>query len=363
MKGRSALSWVISGLAVSGLSLLLMLAALEGMIRLFMPQTALATNMWKPDPRLGYRLVPDYHGEYGAEKIPLVTNSWGMRDREYGAKATGTKRVYVLGDSLMFGYGVAMEDTFSRALEGWLKEHGAGAVEVVNGGVPGWGTAQQQLFFDETADLVQPDIVVLGLFVGNDILDNLQFARPNLGRVGGWRKQGLRTWFRENSQLYIWLRRQYNERTERWENLERLGVETHATQPPEKIRRGIELTEGALQRLAESTRKRGVEFVVMLIPRREQVYADLWQDVLTRHGLSPADYDARQPNQRLAEEIRANGMPVIDLLEPLTAAGVSDRELYFPVHLTPSGNAVSGAAAGRFLLQQGWLGTPAADAD
>lgn len=359
MKGRSPLVWLLSGLAVSVGSLLFVFAALELMIRLFMPQTALATNMWKPDPKLGYRLVPEFHGEYGEEKIPLVTNSWGMRDREYGPKQPGIQRVYVLGDSLMFGYGVAIEDAFSRSLENWLKEHGVASVEVVNGGVPGWGTAQQHLFFEETVDTVQPDVVILGLFVGNDILDNLQFARPNLGRVGSWRKQGFRTWFRENSQLYIWLRRQYNERTERWENLERLGVDTHATTPPEKIRRGIELTEEALGRLAESTRRRGIDLLVMLIPRREQVYDDLFRDVLARHALAADAYDARQPNQRLAEETRAQGVAVLDLLEPLSAAASTDRELYFPVHLTPSGNTVAGAAAGRFLLQQGWLGAAA----
>ena len=52
-------------------------------------------------------------------------NKAGFRDYEYSVdKPEGVFRIAVLGDSLIFGFGVNLEDTFPKVLERMLKKEG-----------------------------------------------------------------------------------------------------------------------------------------------------------------------------------------------------------------------------------------------
>lgn len=356
---RFDLRGLLSGLVISFTTVAVMLVAAELGIRWLRPQEHLRTEMWVADPVLGYRMVPNYRGSYVSLKdpMPLTTNSWGMRDHEYGPRPEGGVRIYVLGDSMMFGYAVAVEQTFAKLLERSLQQRvGSRPVEVVNGGVPGYGTFQELDFFEQTVDVVQPDIVLLGLYVGNDIMDNLEHTRPNLGRLGGWRTQGLAGWLRVQSQLYIWLRRHYNAVGRRGKKMELLAIDTHAVAPSARIERGLALTEKGVDAFAAAARRRGIRFAVILIPRREQVYPLLWQRTLAQLHLSSAAYDSHQPNSRLAAFAESRGIPVFDLLGPLEAR--QHDKLYFVVHWNPQGNSVAAQAAADFLLNSGLLTAP-----
>jgi len=118
------------------------------------------------DPVLGWRNLPNYQGATRGRKLTL--NSRGMRGREYDfAKPAATRRVLVLGDSYVWGYGVGDDEVFTEVLERRLQETGS-PWEVINTGVPGWGTDQELLFLVEEGFKYQPDVVVLALFLGND---------------------------------------------------------------------------------------------------------------------------------------------------------------------------------------------------
>ena len=65
------------------------------------------------DRRLGWRNIPNW--EATTENRKLKINSRGLRDREYSLqKPPGTKRILVLGDSYVWGYGVSNEERFLR---------------------------------------------------------------------------------------------------------------------------------------------------------------------------------------------------------------------------------------------------------
>ena len=88
---RFNLGGLLSGLLVSIVTVVLMLAAAEVGVRWLRPQQHLKTEMWVIDPTLGYRLAPNYQGSFSYKKIsmPLTTNSWGLRDHEYGPRPEG----------------------------------------------------------------------------------------------------------------------------------------------------------------------------------------------------------------------------------------------------------------------------------
>jgi len=103
-------------------------------------------------------------------------NREGFRGPETSvAKPPGTIRIAVLGDSFTEAQQIAEDKTFSavigRALTG-CAALGGRKVEVLNLGVNGYGTAQELMTLRHQAWQFAPDIVVLAVFTGNDIVNN-----------------------------------------------------------------------------------------------------------------------------------------------------------------------------------------------
>jgi len=122
-------------------------------------------------------------------------NSYGQRGRERSlAKAPGTKRVLLLGDSLAWGWGVDDEREFAALAERALGPK----VEFINLGVPGYSTDQQLLRFENEVDNWNPDLVLL-CFILNDVEGNsldhngtMAQRKPVFrpGANGGWELRG-----------------------------------------------------------------------------------------------------------------------------------------------------------------------------
>ena len=152
-------------------------------------------NFDKPDIFRGNSLRPKLAGWNTTEGTAYVEiNSHGYRDRERTkAKPGGVYRIAVLGDSFVEGRQVALEDTFCAVLERILNSKSvlAGkAVEVLNFGVSGYGTAQELLTLRHDVYAFAPDRVILAVFTANDVADNSQElsnrlrARPYFGLHG-----------------------------------------------------------------------------------------------------------------------------------------------------------------------------------
>ena len=113
----------------------------------------------------GFIVTPQYRHQ-------LSTNSKGFRGtREYAIpKPANVFRVVALGDSVVNGYGVEDEQTFSAVLEKKLSTKRP--AEVVNMGVPGFGNAEELIQLEHVGFEYQPDLVILGYFV-NDHFENI----------------------------------------------------------------------------------------------------------------------------------------------------------------------------------------------
>jgi PA14 domain/GDSL-like Lipase/Acylhydrolase family len=125
-----------------------------------------------------YELKPNVRGQFMGQ--PLVINSQGLRDYEYTrGKQPNTFRIVGVGDSSLFGWGVAIEDSGLKVLERRLDEKfRARKFEVVNFAVPGYNTAMESETFVQRCLEYAPDLVLLN-FNTNDY-DVPQFMRvPN----------------------------------------------------------------------------------------------------------------------------------------------------------------------------------------
>lgn len=124
-----------------------------------------------PEPGAGYTLMkPDSHYEW--QSIPVDINSHGLRGPETTyEKPPNTFRILNLGDSIVMGWGVRMEDTYGRRLESLLNEEGNGDLkfEVINAGVPGWSLDNALAYLQAEGLKYEPDLVVFDLTIANDI--------------------------------------------------------------------------------------------------------------------------------------------------------------------------------------------------
>ena len=177
-------------LALTAASVALTLLALEAAFRVArVPvgtvQINRATVRRSDNPRLRFELRPG--GAVRAE-VEYHVNELGLRGPETTLeKPPGVRRVAVLGDSIAFGYWVSDEQGFARQLERLLNQaaSGAGRVEVLNFGVPGYNLEQEIEALRAKALAFSPDLVVV-LFCLNDLeadpgeQRDLSRSRPDL---------------------------------------------------------------------------------------------------------------------------------------------------------------------------------------
>lgn len=178
---------------------------------------AFSPGAFVPDEVLGYRPAPDFEGRVvraGEYDTEFHTNAQGLRDGEIGLREPGVPRVLVVGDSFVWGTGVGQSQAFPQVLETELGADGR-RHEVLNGGVGGFGLDQYALWLERLLPTFRPDLVLVAVFLGNDMVrypppEAQPVARPIVARDGHRvRYRGeLEYWLRRHSRLaYVMLRR------------------------------------------------------------------------------------------------------------------------------------------------------------
>lgn len=118
------------------------------------------------NPILGFELKSNYRCD-NPDFIQTYerTNAHGQRDRERAhQKPDGVRRVLLLGDSVVEGYGLRASDTLGQQLENLFPD---GSTEVLNFGVSAYCTRAEIELLEVKGLAFDPDIVVL-VFVEND---------------------------------------------------------------------------------------------------------------------------------------------------------------------------------------------------
>lgn len=334
----------------------------EVAIRVLAPE---AQELFAPHPVLGMFHIPGARATWTREGTALVEiNTDGLRDREISvAKPPGTTRVLVLGDSIVEALQVPLDATFVKTLERGLERQGhpEQRTEVINGGVSGFGTAQEYLFFTQYGLEYKPDLVVLTFTVGNDVRNNserLESYRPTpffsiengrLVRSGRafyyesvWKKT-----LREHSHLYLFLMRRkavIAQTLGNWRAGDALPADlnVYSSTAGRAWDEVWEITERLLGEIARSSRSAGAALLVVAVPDPPQVYPWTLQRVLRGQAV-PAEWDLDLPQKRLRGIAERTGVPFVDLLGCFRAVGRARPEpLFFDFngHLTADGHRV-----------------------
>jgi lysophospholipase L1-like esterase len=120
------------------------------------------------EARIVYELRPRLDVIFAGAR--LTTSDAGHRGADVaGPKLISTFRIVGIGDSYMFGQGVADDETYLARLSGPTVDLLSGRqVETVNLAVPGYNTVMEVETLRARAEALQPDLVLIEI-VGNDL--------------------------------------------------------------------------------------------------------------------------------------------------------------------------------------------------
>ncbi|GAC1322054.1 MAG: hypothetical protein NVSMB2_19240 [Chloroflexota bacterium] len=133
-------------------------------------------GLYTLDTEAGYRMQPNACVRLKSTEYDgvLKTNANGMVGPAVPAtKPPGEFRIVVLGDSYAVGGQVPYEQTFPAVIEQRLHAAGWGQVRVIDAGVGGYTTFNEAGLLRENIATLQPDLVIVAAFLGNDVFENV----------------------------------------------------------------------------------------------------------------------------------------------------------------------------------------------
>jgi hypothetical protein len=363
--------------------LVVVLLLLEGALRIVRPMsTGLNALLYLPSIATDYDSVDKLEALLAGtvlgyspcrEDRGFVLNSRSFRTREYPDEPDPDQyRVMTLGDSFTYASGgLPYRQMWSAELERRLDAAFSDEVRVFSLGIPGVGPRFQLRLWELEHPLLDPDLVVVAFFIGNDFTDErrqqltparsgraielsytLRLVR-NLGRVWAQRATG-ESWRPTES---VDLRsgecgRELDPERRaieppRFSESDYLGLEGARMQicnrgrRPEFLEAAVD-TVTVFERFSSEIRATGSDLVVMMIPDEFQVDESLRVRVLAHLGNSADDYDIDLPQLRLAEALAGIGVRTVDLL-PRFRSATEDRRLYWPLntHWNAGGHALA----------------------
>ena len=346
-------------------------ATAEVAVRIVAPQSVL---LWRPGPFVAdgegfFRLRPGHQGEVTNRteyRHGFRVNSLGLRGGEPAPRAADACRVLSIGDSFTFGLGVEEEEVFLEVAAAELAAGGA-AIETLNGGIPAIGVPQAVRWLERHGLAAEPDLVLLVIFVGNDLrdavpdYDNWAVRNGQLATPTGY--SPIKDWLFNHVHLYALLKTalpagvQQRVRAalgmgEPWSlRYAREVFQIYDPEVPPLVRQGLERTDAAIARLTALAAEHDFGVAAMLVPDIVQVDDPRWRATLDHLGLAGADRDPRQPNRLLLERLGRHGVAALDLLDAFDEAFDAGAPLYFPTdrHWTAAGHELAGRKLARFL--------------
>ncbi len=380
---------LVNRLVLASASALVAVLAVETAFQAIKP--ASVYDLVPDDPRSGPGLIthpgvpnllrPGFRGHFMHPEFPglrVDINALGFRDTldDITAPGPGEASVLVLGDSLVFGTGVDVEQTFHHILERRGGEIATARLRVYGAGVPGFGQWDELHYLDELAPFIRPDVVVVGLYEGNDLEDNLR-AKVRDTRRGEPPPSPLPTsdrpllvrfllgvigrrpfWLGSSAALQYVLPAVEGP-------LVRLGLLDPAVptnemfdssllvSPPPVVTDALETTRAALRALAGRCDELHAVLVVLVIPAVIQAEPARFRDFVSLHSKArQPNYSRTQLHEEIVQMIQSLGVVVVDPLPALEAEAVAGRPCYHREgHWNAAGHRVAAEALAPVLRE------------
>jgi len=155
------------------------------------------------NPELGFDFIPNTEGYLSGKKVKI--NSQGLRDIDYPInKPKNTYRIAVIGDSITFGYGVDVNESYPEILEEILNSKSKINIEVLNFGVPGYTGIQEFYILENKVLKYDPDLIIIGHYLNDP--DEIWDLFESASKI----PTPIKTFLDERSYFYRWVQKKVN---------------------------------------------------------------------------------------------------------------------------------------------------------
>ena len=255
----------------------------------------------RANPVRGWEMIPS--SEHFTYMHKVRVNNLGLRGADVGTKAPGETRVLALGDSMIYGQGVADDDTLPFQLERALGATAAARDwRVINGGLRGYSTVHELGLLQELHDRIDPDAVILFWYYNDLSTVDLAATFAKLQASGqvvfdtGERMEG--------AVLSHWKRRQWLRSSALIMKLHDTWRDLHYKPPAEDYYdQGLARVRTHMQTFRELSSSLGFRPIVAVVPN----YI----------ALGKAQHPTRQINAAVLAICRELDLPCVDLSAPV----------------------------------------------
>jgi hypothetical protein len=303
-------------------------------------------------------------------------NRLGFRDQErLLQKPPGVFRIMALGDSMTEADQVNPDQTYCARLEKRLSSENR-PVEVLNCGVNGYSPLQELLVLRREGPRFQPDLVIVGIFLDNDVAG----CHPRLNTTAGQSpsaslngdelqfdfsqaEESFQHYHREPvysirkySAIYRWLRTASDRRVAA--ATPSAGVPTrhklYAYPVAPDWEEAWAVFEQSLMEMSAEAKRQGAQFVIVSLPCAQAVVPESWKSL--QHQFPQMDdesWDVERPERRLQEFAARHGLELLQLL-PVLRKQVDGEPLFFGDvgHMTAHGHDTTAEGIAEYLSKQ-----------
>ncbi len=398
--------------ALSLASLVVVLAVLEGGVRalaLFSPRTAyLAHGFLRLADDRAFETLDEFLGARGSTSSRRVqwggywTNALGFYDTEFSAKTPGTLRIAAVGDSFCYGMVPYPYNVMTLAEIELARACPDRPLELFNFGIVSTEVPQYRQLHELISPEIEPDMVVVHFYMGNDGPDLVNVQWRSAGPVGPRRERPALSWsYLASYGRNAWKLARATERgrsseaaAEPGPAADRAGAVGGTSIAPSPVPwtpdmpnvaiwnegagNGILMHESGrlfvpaepetveehwthvldhLEQIVLTARRYGQDVAMVFFPSRVQVdpasldrARELLADSPWAARAATGAFDPDRPQQVLRNFCDAHGIPCFDTTPALRLA-LSQGDLYIPrdSHWNVRGNRVAGLAEARFL--------------
>ena len=236
------------------------------------------------------------------------------------------------------------------------RREGTHKIDIINAGYPGTHTGEELAMLKKYGLQYNPDLVVLGFFVGNDFVD----ANPDRKRIvvnGSYvdisksrehkllgypiiAQSRLLLFIEQKYRVYAESRRAQTEARgqpaqsgtfseETYLGIERARLEFFNSNPAslKAWQANIDYIFQSISEMDALLKSRNIKFVVAIYPDEFQVNDAVLKAIFEKYKLNPADYDLHLAQNLLKSFLQSKGIPFIDFLDRFRAEG-KEHDLY-----------------------------------
>jgi hypothetical protein len=344
-------------------SLLFSLFAFEASSRLLIPVGDFLNPLLVVHPQFKTMIYPNSAGH----------DKWGFRN----AFIPEQPDAVAVGDSFTYGYLAAQVNAWPNVL---ARETG---LTVYNLSMGGWGPAQYLCATKVYAHVLRPRIIIIGLYLGNDILqaaleeypckvldvDRIKAGYDVVVDKGDTRYlDTIRTWLSQHSVAYQLAKNTLQgtpllskwailgERTEDYFDVKGSLVRRRYEQNAVVFTKGIAATINYMHEIRKECRVLTASCYVVIIPTKESIYYTLYGDAMSKdiaHNLREARADDEKATDALLTEFAQTDLQVVDALHDLLEEAQRGTRLYAPTadpHFGLNGYRVLGSLVARKII-------------